>query len=73
MALTPLRAMIWKDLLLFFSDRRSVIVSFIVPIVFWIQEGKPASPTFRDAVEVQKVLDTARLSDSSGAWETIRS
>ena len=38
-----------------------------------IQEGKPASPTFRDAVEVQKVLDTARLSDSSGAWETIRS
>src|SRR5436309_9970615 len=32
MALTPLRAMIWKDLLLFFSDRRSVIVSFIVPI-----------------------------------------
>src|SRR5438105_4208017 len=32
MALTPLRAMIRKDLLLFFSDRRSVIVSFIVPI-----------------------------------------
>ena len=31
MALTPLRAMIRKDLLLFFSDRRSVIVSFIVP------------------------------------------
>jgi len=32
MALTPLRAMIRKDLLLFFSDRRSVIVSFVVPI-----------------------------------------
>ena len=32
MTLTPLRAMIRKDLLLFFSDRRSVIVSFIVPI-----------------------------------------
>jgi ABC-2 type transport system permease protein len=32
MALTPLLAMIRKDLLLFFSDRRSVIVSFVVPI-----------------------------------------
>ena len=31
-SLTPLRAMIRKDLLLFFSDRRSVIVSFVVPI-----------------------------------------
>jgi predicted dehydrogenase len=38
-----------------------------------IQEGKPPSPTFRDAVEVQRVLDAARLSDSSGAWETLRS
>jgi ABC-2 type transport system permease protein len=32
MALTPLLAMVRKDLLLFFSDRRSVIVSFVVPI-----------------------------------------
>jgi ABC-2 type transport system permease protein len=30
--LTPLRAMVRKDLKLFFSDRRSVIVSFLVPI-----------------------------------------
>ena len=30
--LTPLRAMVRKDLQLFFSDRRSVIVSFVVPI-----------------------------------------
>lgn len=30
--MTPLLAMIRKDLLLFFSDRRSVIVSFAVPI-----------------------------------------
>ena len=30
--MTPLLAMIRKDLLLFFSDRRSVIVSFVVPI-----------------------------------------
>jgi ABC-2 type transport system permease protein len=32
MAFIPLLAMIRKDLLLFFSDRRSVIVSFVVPI-----------------------------------------
>src|SRR3954466_11296513 len=30
--MTPLLAMIRKDLQLFFSDRRSVIVSFVVPI-----------------------------------------
>ena len=32
MALIPLLAMVRKDLHLFFSDRRSVIVSFVVPI-----------------------------------------
>jgi ABC-2 type transport system permease protein len=32
MPLIPLLAMIRKDLLLFFTDRRSVIVSFVVPI-----------------------------------------
>ena len=32
MPLIPLLAMMRKDLLLFFSDRRSVIVSFVVPI-----------------------------------------
>ncbi len=32
MALTPLLAMVRKDLQLFFTDRRSVIVSFVVPI-----------------------------------------
>jgi ABC-2 type transport system permease protein len=32
MALVPLLAMIRKDLKVFFSDRRSVIVSFVVPI-----------------------------------------
>ena len=32
MSLTPLLAMVRKDLELFFSDRRSVIVSFVVPI-----------------------------------------
>src|SRR6185369_16089474 len=32
MAVIPLLAMVRKDLQLFFSDRRSVIVSFVVPI-----------------------------------------
>ena len=32
MALIPLVAMVRKDLQLFFGDRRSVIVSFVVPI-----------------------------------------
>ena len=32
MPLIPLLAMVRKDLLIFFSDRRSVIVSFVVPI-----------------------------------------
>ncbi len=33
-----------------------------------IQEGRPASPDFAGGVEVQKVLDAARLSDQSGVW-----
>lgn len=36
-----------------------------------IQEGKPASPDFAWGVEVQKVLDAARLSDQSGEWVAI--
>jgi len=32
MAVIPLLAMVRKDLQLFFSDKRSVIVSFVVPI-----------------------------------------
>ncbi len=36
-----------------------------------IQEGKPASPDFGDAVEIQKVLDAGRLSDQSGSWESL--
>lgn len=36
-----------------------------------IQEGKPPSPTFEEAVEVQRVLDAARLSDQAGSWESL--
>ena len=32
MSLRPVTAMVRKDLLLFFGDRRSVILSFVVPI-----------------------------------------
>ncbi len=32
MSFIPLVAMVRKDLQLFFSDRRSVIISFVVPI-----------------------------------------
>ncbi len=33
-----------------------------------IRGGKPAAPTFAEAVEVQKVLDAARKSDQTGTW-----
>lgn len=36
-----------------------------------IREGTPAAPDFAWGVEVQKVLDAARLSDQSGDWVSI--
>jgi len=36
-----------------------------------IRDGKGASPTFADGVEVQRVLDSARLSDRMGQWVEI--
>ncbi|MGE5176741.1 MAG: Gfo/Idh/MocA family protein [Hyphomicrobiales bacterium] len=36
-----------------------------------IREGKAASPTFADGVEIQKALDAARLSDRTGEWVEI--
>jgi predicted dehydrogenase len=36
-----------------------------------IRGGSPLGPTFAEAVEIQKVLDTARLSDQKGAWTSI--
>lgn len=33
-----------------------------------IRDGAPITPTFQDAVEIQKVLDGARLSDQTGEW-----
>lgn len=33
-----------------------------------IRDGAPITPTFADGVEIQKVLDAARLSDQTGEW-----
>jgi ABC-2 type transport system permease protein len=49
MSLTPLAAMVRKDLQLFFSDRRSVIVSFVVPIAIASFFGSIFSGPSRDA------------------------
>jgi ABC-2 type transport system permease protein len=49
MALIPLLAMVRKDLQLFFSDRRSVIVSFVVPIAIASFFGSIFSGPSRDS------------------------
>jgi predicted dehydrogenase len=36
-----------------------------------LSKGKPASPTFRDALETQKVCDAVLTSASSGQWEGV--
>jgi predicted dehydrogenase len=36
-----------------------------------LAKGKPASPTFRDALETQKVCDAVLTSASSGKWEGV--
>src|SRR6185436_5237493 len=59
LSMHALRAMVRKDLLLFFSDRRSVIVSFLVPIViasfFGSLFGGPTSRSERTRVPVAVV------------------
>ncbi len=52
----------------------SLLAPFLVKLEMLraaIQEGKPASPDFDDAVDIHKVLDAGRLSDQSGAWESL--
>jgi len=56
------------------SPEAALLAPFLVKLEMLraaIQEGKPASPDFEDAVEIQRVLDAARLSDQSGAWESL--
>jgi len=67
--LTPLLAMIRKDLQLFFSDRRSVIVSFVVPIAIAtffgsIFSGAGSSNTQRARISVA-VVDNDRSAVSA--------
>jgi predicted dehydrogenase len=63
-----------EDLALTPTPEMALLAPFLVKLEMIraaIQDGKPASPDFRDGVEIQKVLDAARLSDQSGAWEPI--
>lgn len=36
-----------------------------------IRDGAPITPTFSDGVEIQKILDAARMSDQAGGWVEI--
>ena len=36
-----------------------------------VRDGTPITPSFQDGVEIQKVLDAARLSDQTGNWVEI--
>jgi ABC-2 type transport system permease protein len=67
MAFIPFRAMVRKDLLLFFSDRRSVIVSFVVPIAiasfFGAIFSGPGKNTERARIAIAVVdLDASAIS-----------
>jgi len=62
------------DLVIQPTPERALLAPFLVKLEMIraaIQDGTPPSPDFGDAVEVQKVLDAARRSDQSGAWESI--
>jgi predicted dehydrogenase len=63
-----------EDLAIQPTPETALLAPFLVKLEMLraaIQEGKPASPDFEDAVEIQKVLDAGRLSDQSGAWESL--
>jgi predicted dehydrogenase len=36
-----------------------------------LQEGKPCPPTFRDALETQKICDAVLTSAKSGTWQNV--
>ncbi len=63
-----------EDLRLTPTPEAPLIAPFRVKVAMLrdaILEGKPATPTFADGLEVQKVLDSARLSDQMGEWVDI--
>ena len=65
MAVIPLLAMVRKDLQLFFADRRSVIISFVVPIAiasfFGSIFGGPSRNAIFDNLETLKGRGKALL------------
>jgi predicted dehydrogenase len=63
-----------RDLLIEPTPEVSLLSPFRVKVELLraaIQDGKPAAPDFAWGVEIQKVLDAARLSDQSGEWVAI--
>jgi hypothetical protein len=65
MALTPLLAMIRKDLQLFFSDRRAVIMSFAVPIAIASFFGSIFSGPTRNSDRVRIAVGIVDLDGSA--------
>jgi ABC-2 type transport system permease protein len=65
MALIPLLAMIRKDLQLFFSDRRAVIVSFVVPIAIASFFGSIFAGPSRDAEPAKIAVAIVDLDSSA--------
>jgi ABC-2 type transport system permease protein len=63
--LTPLAAMVRKDLLLFFSDRRSVIVSFVVPIAIASFFGAVFAGSGRDSEPPRVAVSVVDLDASA--------
>jgi len=48
--------------------------SFVHQVADFLQglsDGKPAGPTFRDALETQKVCDAVLESAAEGRWKTV--
>jgi predicted dehydrogenase len=63
-----------EDLAIEVTPEMPLLAPFLVKLEMIraaIQEGTVASPDFAEGVEVQRVLDAARASDRSGAWESI--
>ena len=63
-----------EDLRLEATDWAPLVAPFRVKLAMMrdaIRGGGTASPTFAEALEVQKVLDAARKSDQTGTWEAV--
>jgi predicted dehydrogenase len=43
----------------------------VADVLDGLASGKPAGPTFRDALETQKICDAVLASAGSGAWTNV--